>query len=165
MPGHEARIMRFLDEEAGIPAQDVRAQQVLDGVQNLGMPDHVVDPGEEHMAAMAHLALDRASARGFIILEPAAKIGHFARAQRVDREVIAAVAIGSDVIFAQQLWHGVPPILLFFVITRASKNLAKGDPTVSPCQEALKRTRSSRPTTDVCANYKARNRESYCDAA
>src|SRR6266851_349965 len=108
MPGYEARVMRFLDEEAGIPAQDVRTQQVLDGIQDLGMPDHVVDPGEEHVAAMAHLALDRASARGFIILEPAAKIGHFVRAQRVNREVIAAVAIGSDVIFAQQLWHGVP---------------------------------------------------------
>src|SRR5216683_223926 len=108
MPGDEARVMRFLDEEAGIPAQDVRTEQVLDGIEYLGMPDHVVDPGEEHMAAMAHLALDRASARGFIVLEPAAKIGHFARAQRVNREVKAAVAIGSDVIFAQQLWHGVP---------------------------------------------------------
>src|SRR5216684_6382592 len=114
MPGDEARVMRFLDEEAGIPAQDVRTEQVLDGIEYLGMPDHVVDPGEEHMAAMAHLALDRTSARGFIVLEPAAKISHFARAQRVDREVIAAVAIESDFILAQQPWHGFPPIFLFW---------------------------------------------------
>ncbi len=119
MPGHEARVMRLLDEETGIPAQDVRAQQILDGIQDFGMPDHVVDPGEQHMAAMAHLAFDRASAHSFIVLEPAAKIGHFAGAQRVNREVIAAVAIGSDVIFAEQLWHGVPPIFFLFVVTRA----------------------------------------------
>ena len=106
--------MRLLDEEAGVPAQDVRPEQVLHGIEDFGMPDHLVDPGEQHVAAMAHLALDRASTPGFIILELAAKFGHFARAQRVDREVIAAFAITSDFIFAQQFWHGFPPIFFIF---------------------------------------------------
>ena len=79
MPGDEARIVRFLDEEAGVPAQDIRPEQVLHRIEDLRMADHLVDPGEQHMAAMAHLALDRAAARRFVILELAAKLRHFAR--------------------------------------------------------------------------------------
>ncbi len=115
MPRHETGIARFLDEEAGIPAQDIRTQQILDGIEDFGMPDHLVDPGKEHVAAMAHLGLDRAAAAGFIILELAAKVGHFAGAQRIDRKVVAAVAVGGDLILAQQFWHGFPPTLLFLV--------------------------------------------------
>src|SRR5260370_1359704 len=70
-------------------------------------------------AAMAHLGLDRAAAAGLIVLELAAEIGDFASAERIDREVIAAVAIISDVAFAQQFRHEFPPILLV---------LAKGVP-------------------------------------
>jgi hypothetical protein len=55
---------------------------------------------------MAHLTLDRTAARGLIVLELAAKIRHFTRAQRIDREVIAAVAIARHLILAQQLLHG-----------------------------------------------------------
>jgi len=45
-------------KKTGIPAQDIRPSR-LDGVQDLGMAGHLVDPGEQHVAAMAHLALDR----------------------------------------------------------------------------------------------------------
>src|SRR5258707_404827 len=121
MPGHEAWIMRFLVEEAGIPAQDVGPEQILDRIEDFGMPDHLVDPGEEHVAAMAHLRLDRAAAAGLIVLELAAEIGHFAGTERIDREVIAAVAITGDVMFAEQFRHRFPPILLV---------LAKGDPAL-----------------------------------
>jgi hypothetical protein len=106
MPGHETGIMGFLDEEAGIPAQDVRPQQVLDRIEDFGMTDHLVDPGEQHVAAMAHLALDRSAAFGLVILELAAKISHFAGAQGIDREVIAAVSIQGDLLLAEQLLHG-----------------------------------------------------------
>jgi len=75
------------------------------------MPDHLVDPGEQHVAAMAHLALDWTAACGLIVLELAAKIRHFTRAQRIDREVIAAVAIGGDFILAQQFGHGSSGVL------------------------------------------------------
>src|SRR5258708_4013871 len=121
MPGHEAWIMRFLDEEAGIPAQDIRPEQILDRIENSGVPDHLVDPGEEHVAAMAHLRLDRAAAAGLIVLELAAEIGHFAGAERIDGEVIAAVAIMGDLMFAEQFRHGFPPSLLV---------LAKGVPAL-----------------------------------
>src|SRR6266481_8807359 len=97
--------MRLLDEEAGVPAQDVRPEQVLHGIEDFWMPDHLVDPGEQHVAAMAHLAPDRTSALGFIVLELATKIGHFAGTQYIDREVVATVAIISDLIRAQQFRH------------------------------------------------------------
>src|SRR6266851_3249617 len=101
MPRNKPGIMRLLDEEAGVPAQDVRPEQVLHGIEDFGMPDHLVDPGEQHVAAMAHLALDGTSALGFIVLELATKIGNFAGAQRIDREVVATVAISSDFTLAQ----------------------------------------------------------------
>src|ERR1700736_2062809 len=126
MPGNEAGVAGFLDEEAGIPAQDVRSEQVLHGVEDFRMADHLVDPGEEHMAAMAHLGLDRASARRLIVLELTAKIGHFAGAQGVDREVVAAVAKTRDFILAQQFWHGFPLLLLLFVVGSAAGAWSKG---------------------------------------
>src|SRR3954463_7995325 len=102
MPGHEARVMGLLDEKAGIPAQDIRPEQILHRIQDFRMPDHLVDPGEEHMAAMAHLALDRTSALGLVILKLFAKAGHLALAQRIDWKVVAALAISLDLAFAQQ---------------------------------------------------------------
>src|ERR1700723_2000915 len=89
MPGYEAGIAGFLDEEAGVPAQDIGPEQVLHRIQYPGMTDHLVDPGEQHVATMAHLGLDRATALGLIILELAAKIGHLAGAQGIDREVVS----------------------------------------------------------------------------
>src|ERR1700722_3628313 len=108
MPGHEAGIVGFLDKEAGVPAQDIGPEQVLHRIQYPGMTDHLVDPGEQHMAAMAHLGLDRATAFGLIVLELAAKIGHLTAAEGIDREVVAAVAIIPDFILAQQFLHGFP---------------------------------------------------------
>src|SRR5437660_61412 len=53
MPGDEPWIMGLLDEEPGIPAEDVRPQQIFDRIENLRMTDHLVDPGAENVAAMA----------------------------------------------------------------------------------------------------------------
>src|SRR5665213_891845 len=96
MPGYEPGIARFLDEEAGIPAEDIRAQQILDRIQNRGMPDHLIDPGKQHMAAVAHLALDRTAGPRLIVLKLAAKFGDFALTQRVDRKMVAALTIVRD---------------------------------------------------------------------
>src|SRR5262245_9503130 len=113
MPGHEPGIMRLLDEETGIPAEDIRAQQILDRIQNLGMAEYVVDPGKEHVAAMAHLALDRDAGPRLIVLELAAKFFDFALAQDVDREMVAALAIARDLALAQQFRHSCPPLFFF----------------------------------------------------
>ena len=76
MPGNEPGIMGLLDEETGIPAEDVRSQQILDRIQDFRMTDHLVDPGEEHVAAVAHLALDRPPGSRLVALELAAKFGN-----------------------------------------------------------------------------------------
>jgi hypothetical protein len=86
---------------------------------------------------MAHLALDWASALGFIVLELATKIGHFAPVQCIDREVVATVAIISDFILAQYFRHGFPPIYLFFVARRA----AELDQKVTPAFGSVKKRR------------------------
>src|ERR1700712_803662 len=113
MPRNESWIMRLLDEEAGIPAQQIWAQQILDRIQDFGMADHLVDPGKQHVAAVAHLALDRAAGLRLIILELAAKLGDFASAERIDREIIAALAIVRDLAVAQQFRHSCPPVVFF----------------------------------------------------
>ena len=82
------------------------------------MTDHLVDPGEQHVAAMAHLALDRAAARGLVILELAAELGHLGGAERVDRKMVAAVAIGRDLFLCQQLRHWRSPILFLARVVR-----------------------------------------------
>ena len=61
-----------------VPAQDIRSQHILDHIQNLRMTNDLIDPGEQHMAAMAHLGLDRAAASGLVVLELAAKFGDLA---------------------------------------------------------------------------------------
>jgi hypothetical protein len=105
--------MRLLDEEAGVPAEDVGSEQILDRIQDLRMPDHFVDPWEQHVAAMAHLALDRSAGLCLVIFQLAAKFADLVLAQRIDREMIAALAIVRDFILAQHFRHGLPPMFLF----------------------------------------------------
>src|SRR5580704_66406 len=127
MPGDESGIARLLDEEAGVPAQDIGPKQILDRVEDPGMADHVVDPGKQHVAAMAHLALDRATGPRLIVLELAAKFGDLALAQHIDRKMVAALAIGLDLTFAQALRHRSPPAFSFLASS-------KSDPVNGSCQ-------------------------------
>src|SRR5579871_3562277 len=113
MPGHESGIARLLDEKAGVPAEDVRAQQILDRIQDFWMADHLVDPGKQHVAAMAHLALDRAAAPRFVVLEAAAERGDFAFAQDIDGKMVAALAIVFDLALAQGFRHSCPPLFSY----------------------------------------------------
>ena len=81
--------MRLLDEEAGVPAKDIGTQQILDRIQDFGMADHLVNPGKEHVAAMAHLTFDWAAGPRFIILELATKFSDFIFGQDIDRKMVA----------------------------------------------------------------------------
>src|SRR5581483_9729338 len=71
--------------------------------------DHVVDPGKQHMAAMAHLALDRAAGPRLVILELAAKFGDLALGQYLQGEMVAALAIVRHLALAQGFRHRRPP--------------------------------------------------------
>src|SRR5579871_709573 len=114
MPGHESGIARLLDEEAGVPAEDIRAQQILDRIQDFRMADHLVDPGKQHVAAMAHLALDRTAAPRLVVFEPAAEGGDFTFAQDIDGKMVATLAIGFDIALAEGFRHWCPPLFFLF---------------------------------------------------
>src|SRR6185295_14685971 len=66
MPGDVARAARLLREEGAVPAQDVRADDVLDGVEDCRMANEVGQPGQEQVRLdavdapqrLAQLALD-----------------------------------------------------------------------------------------------------------
>src|SRR4051812_1313214 len=115
MPRNETWIVRLLDEEAGVPAQDIRPEQILDGIEDFRVPDHLVDPGEQHMAAVPHLALDRTAGGSLVVFQPLAKGGHLAFAQEIHRKVIAALAIARDLTLAQQFCHNLPPGILLYL--------------------------------------------------
>src|ERR1700761_8923182 len=117
MPGDEAWIVRLLDEKAGVPAQDVRPDHILYRVEDSGMPDHVVDPAEENVAAVAHLSLDRTAGSSLIIFKLAAKLRDLGLAENIDREVVATLAVVGDLSLGQNLGHWFPPI--FFAMRSA----------------------------------------------
>src|SRR3954452_8405699 len=73
------------------------------------MTDHFIDPGEEHVAAVAHFALDRASRLRLVVLQLAAELGDFTVAQRVYREMIAALVIARDLFCAEHFCHYCAP--------------------------------------------------------
>jgi hypothetical protein len=131
VPGHEAGVTGFLDEEAGVPAQDVRAQQVLHRVEDFRMADHLVDPAEEYVAAMTHLALDRAAAQNFVVFQLAAEVGDFGCAQGIDRKMVTAVLIGRDFLVAQEFRHGRPPVLLLLRLQQSLERPCRWGPALS----------------------------------
>jgi hypothetical protein len=89
--------------------------------------------GEQHVAAMAHLALDRAAARGPIGFELTAKAGHLVLAQSIDRKMVAALAIGLDLAFRSAIWSWVSSGILVFCFGRSKRSI-ESDPAVSLCQ-------------------------------
>src|ERR1700733_5683181 len=88
---------------------------------------------------MTHLALDRAAACGFVILQLAAKIGDFGRTQGLDRKMVTAVLIGRDFHVAQEFRHGRPPVLLLL------RPLAAPETTVPPGSGAVKKRKTRAP--------------------
>src|SRR2546427_98308 len=87
VPGDVRRIVRLLDEEARAPAQEVRAEDVLDRVEDARMPHQPIEPREEQMGLVAKLAADGAAALGFVRLEAAAAARRLLPRQHADRNV------------------------------------------------------------------------------
>lgn len=63
MPGHIRRVARLFDEKRRAPAQDIRADDILDRVEDSVMPDEIVQPGEKQMGFLPELPGDRAGPR------------------------------------------------------------------------------------------------------
>src|SRR5215475_712789 len=72
VPGYVCRRARLLGEERGAPAQDVGADDVLDGIEDPGMARQLVGPGEEKMHLLAHVAAERPAQRALLRLQTVA---------------------------------------------------------------------------------------------
>ena len=59
VPGDEAGAVRLLDEEVRGPAQEIGPEHVLDRVEDLGMVDQLVAPGEQQVRLVPPIALQR----------------------------------------------------------------------------------------------------------
>src|SRR5471030_3101263 len=111
VPRHEAGIRRFLDEEAGAPAEEIWAEHILDRIEDPGLADQVVQPGEIEMGLVALVAADRSAGRGLMRFELGAQLARLAFAQHVDRKIVAVALVLRDRLFGQKLGHRLTPFL------------------------------------------------------
>ena len=95
MPRHEAGISGFLDEERAAPAKNIRADHAFDRVENRGMSDQAVQPGEQKMALVAHRPLQHA-VRRLVRFEARAEHCGLRGRHHPDRRVVAVLAVVSD---------------------------------------------------------------------
>ena len=69
---------------------------------------------------MAHFALDRPSGPRLVVLQLATEFADLGFAQRIDRKMIAALAVARDLAVGQEFCDAFPPVL-FFCLKRAIK--------------------------------------------
>ena len=94
VPRHEGRRPRLLGEEGRAPAQDIRADHVLDSVEDPGMSRQLVGPGKEQVDLVAHVASERAAQRTLLRLQTVAIGARLGRREDSDREVKPVPSIG-----------------------------------------------------------------------
>ena len=76
--------------------QEVRAQHVLDGVEDGRMTHEVGQPGEQQVRLLSDLGGERSTVRGLDGLEPPAVFTRLAGRQDRDREVEAIAVVALD---------------------------------------------------------------------
>src|SRR5262245_56398986 len=96
MPGDVGGIARFLDEKARAPNQEIRAEQVLDGVEDRWVTHQLGEPREEQVRLVADLAPERAPVLGLDGLEPLAKRERLGGRQDGDREQQPVPVVALD---------------------------------------------------------------------
>ena len=89
MPGDEARAVRLLDPEDGVPAQKIGADEVLDRVEDPGMAHEVVHPLEQEVGLAALRPVDGPALRRFEPFEAGAMVRGLVRVEYVDGEVVS----------------------------------------------------------------------------
>jgi hypothetical protein len=96
VPGYEGRIVGLLDEEAGAPHEQVRAQDVLDGVEDRRVADEVGQPREQEMRLVPDLTGQSAAVGVLDGFQPAPTLPRLRRRQHGDREVEAVSTVLLD---------------------------------------------------------------------
>jgi hypothetical protein len=101
--------VRLLGEEHRLPGKNVRADHVLDRIQDLRVADQLLRPGVDQMRLVAIGPGQVAAARRLGGFEPAAKARGLRRRQRGDRTQVAVAAIVCDLGLRQELAHERSP--------------------------------------------------------
>ena len=105
VPGDETGIGRFLDEEIGRPAQDVRADHVLHRIDDLRVVNQLVRPGEQQVRLVAPVALQRLALDGLVRFERHAVVPRVVGGHDAHRGVVAVALVAGDRVVGEQLGH------------------------------------------------------------
>jgi hypothetical protein len=100
MPGHEALVARLLDEEACAPHQNIRANEALHGVENVGVAHNLVDPGEQQIAFGTQPA-GRQACRRLDGLEPLPVVLSVLAREHADRREITVLRVLAHILRRQ----------------------------------------------------------------
>ncbi len=105
VPRHKGQIGRFLDEEVGVPAQKIRAVEILDGVEDRAAPHELGEPGKQQVRFMAHIALERPARPPLERLESPPELRGLRLAHDTDREDAALPPVLFDLGRRKTLRH------------------------------------------------------------
>src|SRR5262245_15932351 len=106
MPGDEARTLCFFDEEIRGPAEQVRTQDVLGGIEDAWVMHDLIDPGEKQVRLVPPIALQRSSRFSLVLLQALTVACHLRWREGRDRKVVAAATVGLDGGIGQHFGHG-----------------------------------------------------------
>ena len=132
VPGHEAGAVRLLDEEVGGPAEQIGAEHILGGVDDLGMMHQLVDPGEQQVRLVPPVSLQGRAGLGLVLFEAAAIVRHLGRPKRRHGKVVAVAAIGIEGGAGKLLRHRVSSCCfgILLIYYSSSKRRATAWPNV-----------------------------------
>jgi len=105
VPRHKGGVGRLLDKEVGGPAQQIRALEVLDRVEDGAVPDKLGEPGKQQVRFMAQIALERPARPPLELFEPPAERRGLGLRHDADREDAALLPILFDLGRCQTFRH------------------------------------------------------------
>ena len=100
MPGDEGRGFGLLDEEIGVPAQQVVAEHILDRIEDFGVADKVGEKREQEVRLVADVAAQRPAHPGLNGFEVGAQGARVSLAHHRDRGEITVALVGGDLGFS-----------------------------------------------------------------
>jgi hypothetical protein len=109
VPGDEAGAPRFLREEGRVPAQEIRPEDVLDSVEEDGMPHQLGKPREEEVRLDAIRAAERSAQVALDALEPLALVPRVIIREHPHGKVVAVPPVLLDRRCRKPLTHRSPP--------------------------------------------------------
>ena len=106
MPGHERRIVGLLDEEVRGPAEQIRAVQILDGIDDAVVAHEVAEPREEQVRLVAQRPLERATVFRLERFEPSPDLERFGFRHHAHGKDASVAPELVDLGWGEDLGHG-----------------------------------------------------------